>query len=94
MTADIGFYLKSMELSMFQMFVFCNAFDSRCHFAIVKNNEIHLIFGKEERSLTLILKNSMPVAKNVTLKHSVSVPEKLQQKCLFLPKTSGGEPLC
>ncbi len=46
--------------------VFCHCLASRGHYAIVKKNEIQLMFGQEERPLTLMLKNGMPVANNAT----------------------------
>ena len=44
------------------------AFASRGYYAIVKKSEIQLMFGQEERPLTLMLKNGMPVANNATVK--------------------------
>ena len=55
--------------------VFCHSFASRGHYAIVKKNEIQLMFGQEERPLTLMLKNGMPVANNATVKQFSIVPE-------------------
>jgi hypothetical protein len=56
------------------------AFASRGHYAIVRKNEIQLMFGNEGRPLTLMLKNGMPAANNATLRQSVSIPENEQQK--------------
>jgi hypothetical protein len=54
----------------------------RGHYAIVRENEIQLMFGQEERPLTLILKNGMPVANNATVKKctTTTVPEDVKQQ--------------
>ncbi len=46
------------------------AFASRGHYAIVRKNKIQLIFGQEERPLTLMLRNVMPVANNTAMEHT------------------------
>ncbi len=56
------------------------AFASRGHYAIKKKNEIQLMFGQEERPLTLMLRNGMPVANNATVKHFTAVPEDVKQQ--------------
>jgi hypothetical protein len=38
------------------------------------------MFGSEERPLTLMLKNGLPVGNNAILKQSFSIPENKQQK--------------
>ncbi len=56
------------------------AFASRGHYAIVRKNEIQLMFGQEERPLTLMLKNGMSVANNATVKKFTTVPEDVKQQ--------------
>ncbi len=56
------------------------AFASRGHYAIVKKNEIQLMFGQEERPLTVVLKNGMPFANNATVKQLSTVPEEVKQQ--------------
>ena len=57
-------YVPGLKRRLFSV----TAFASRGHYAIVKKNEIQLMFGQEERPLTLMLKNGMPVANNATVK--------------------------
>ncbi len=60
--------------------VFCRCLASRGHCAIVKKNEIQQMFGQEERPLTLMLKNGMPVANNSTVKQFTTAPEDMKQQ--------------
>ncbi len=55
------------------------AFASRGQYAIVRKNEIRLMFGQDERPLTLMLKNGMPVANNAIVKKFTTVPENVKQ---------------
>jgi hypothetical protein len=64
-------YVPGLKRRLFSV----TAFASRGHYAIVRKNEIQLMFGNEGRPLTLMLKNGMPVANNATLRQSVSIPE-------------------
>jgi hypothetical protein len=57
-------YVTGLKRCLFSV----TAFASRGHYAIVMNNEIQQMFGQEERPLTLMLKNGMPVANNATVK--------------------------
>ncbi len=59
------FYIPGLKRCLFSV----TAFASGGHDAIVKKNAIQLMFRQEERSLTLMLKNGMPVANNATVKH-------------------------
>ncbi len=56
------------------------AFATSGHYAIVRKNEIQLMFGQEERPLTSMLKNGMPVANNATVKKFTTVPEDVKQQ--------------
>ena len=58
-------YVPGVKRRLFSV----TAFASRGHYAIVRKNEIQLMFGQEERPLTLMLKNGMPVANNTTVKN-------------------------
>jgi len=69
-------YVPGLKRRLFSV----TAFASRGHYAIVRKNEIQLMFGNEGRPLTLMLRNGMPIANNATLKQSVSIPEYEQQK--------------
>jgi hypothetical protein len=69
-------YVPGLKRCLFSV----TAFASRGHYAIVKKNEIQLMFGQEERPLTLMLKNGMPVANNATVKHFTTVPEDVKQQ--------------
>jgi hypothetical protein len=64
-------YVPGLKRHLFSV----TAFASRGHYAIVRKNEIPLMFGNEGRPLTLMPKNGMPVANNATLRQSVSIPE-------------------
>jgi hypothetical protein len=57
-----------------------SAFVSRGHYAIVRKNEIQLMFEQEERPLTLMLKNGLPVANNATVKKFTTVLEDVKQQ--------------
>ncbi len=48
----------------------------------MKKNDIQLMFGQEERPLTLMLKNGTPVANNATVKQFSTVPEDVKQQSL------------
>jgi len=50
-------YVPGLKRRLFSV----TAFASRGHYAIVRKNEIQLMFGQEERPLTLMLRNGMPV---------------------------------
>ncbi len=69
-------YVPGLKRCLFSV----TAFASRGHYAIVKKNEIQLMFGQEERPLTLVLKNGMPVANNATVKQISTVPEEVKQQ--------------
>ena len=69
-------YVPGLKRRLFSV----TAFASRGHCAIVKKNEIQLMFGQEERPLTLMLKNGMPVANNATVKNFTTVPEDVKQQ--------------
>jgi hypothetical protein len=69
-------YVPGLKRCLFSV----TAFASRGHYAIVRKNEIQLMFGQEERPLTLMLKNGMPVANNATVKKFTTVPEDVKQK--------------
>jgi hypothetical protein len=56
-------YVPGLKRRLF----FVTAFASRGHYAIVRKNEMQLMFGQEERPLTLMLKNGMPIANNAIL---------------------------
>ncbi len=63
-------YVPGLKRRLFSV----TAFASRGHYAIVKKIKIQLMFGQEERPLTLMLKNGMPVANNATVKQLTIVP--------------------
>ncbi len=69
-------YIPGLKRCLFSV----TAFASRGHYAIVRKNEIQLMFGQEERPLTLMLKNGMPVANNATVKKFTTVPEDAKQQ--------------
>ncbi len=69
-------YVPGLKRRLFSVTVFA----SRGHYAIVRKNEIQLMFGQEERPLTLMLKNGMPVANNATVKNFTTVPEDMKQQ--------------
>jgi hypothetical protein len=46
----------------------------------VRKNEIQLMFGQEERPLTLMLKNGVPAANNDTMKKFTTVSEDVKQQ--------------
>ena len=69
-------YVPGLKRRLFSV----TAFASRGHYAIVRKNEIQLMFGQEERPLTLMLRNGMPVANNATVKQFTTVPEDLKQQ--------------
>jgi hypothetical protein len=69
-------YVQGLKRLLFSV----TAFASRGHYAIVRKNEIELMFGQEERPLTLMLKNGMPVANNATVKKCTTVPEDMKQQ--------------
>jgi hypothetical protein len=50
-------YVPGLKRRLFSITVFA----IRGYYAIVRKNEIQLIFGQEERPLTLMLKNGMPL---------------------------------
>jgi hypothetical protein len=56
-------YVPALKSSLFS----ATAFASRGHYATVRKNVIQLMFGQEERPLTLMLKNGMPVANNARM---------------------------
>ncbi len=46
----------------------------------MRKNEIQLIFGQEERLLTLMLKNGMSVANNATVNKFTTFPEDVKKQ--------------
>jgi hypothetical protein len=69
-------YVPGLKRHLF----YVTAFASRGHYAIVRKNEIQLMFGQDERPHTLMLKNGMPVANNATVKIFTTVPEDMKQQ--------------
>ncbi len=60
-------FVPGLKMHIFSVAVFA----SRGHYAIVKKK---LMFGQEKRPCTLMLKNGIPVANNVTVKQFTTVP--------------------
>jgi hypothetical protein len=69
-------FFPGLKICLFSV----TSFASRGHYAIVKKNEIQLMFGQDERPLTLMLKNGMPVANNATVKQFTIVTEDVKQQ--------------
>jgi hypothetical protein len=69
-------YVLGLKRCLFSV----TSFASRGQYAIVRKNEIQLMFGQEERPLTLMLKNGMHVTNNATVKKFTTVPEDVKQQ--------------
>jgi hypothetical protein len=82
MIAEVGQPLKALlhVTGLKRHLCSVTAFASRGHYFIVRKNEIQLMFGNEERPLTLMLKNGMPVASNASMKKITTIPEDVKQQ--------------